>query len=135
MTRQDPTGAARRVTVRPTRLTERRPLTTRSVYRPIRTTPPLRPADQAFGPTRREVLTLWEELDLWSCAYCDASAGPMVVLEVDHIHPLAKGGVHEWSNLAPACRECNRAKADASPEEWSTVLAGMVCADGAAPDA
>jgi 5-methylcytosine-specific restriction endonuclease McrA len=36
----------------------------------------------------------------------------MVVAEVDHVHPLARGGVHEWFNLAPACAWCNRLKAD-----------------------
>jgi 5-methylcytosine-specific restriction endonuclease McrA len=30
----------------------------------------------------------------------------------DHIVPLSRGGSNDWSNLQPACRECNSAKRD-----------------------
>ena len=39
------------------------------------------------------------------CAYCPAQADT-----IDHIIPLAKGGTHDWFNLAPACRSCNAKK-------------------------
>ncbi|WDM16699.1 HNH endonuclease [Streptomyces lavenduligriseus] len=48
----------------------------------------------------------------------------MVVAEVDHIRPLAAGGVHEWSNLAPACADCNGAKSARDPAEWLAEIAG-----------
>lgn len=32
--------------------------------------------------------------------------------EVHHIIPLARGGPHVMSNLAPACMSCNRSKQD-----------------------
>lgn len=101
-----------------------RPFAVRSVDRPIRTVPSLRPVEPPVFPSRRDVLRRWEELDDWSCAYCDSPFGPMVVAEVDHIRPLAKGGVHEWFNLAPACALCNRVKGDRDPLSWLSEIAG-----------
>ncbi|MET9126948.1 HNH endonuclease [Streptomyces sp. NPDC004528] len=92
----------------------------RSVPRPVRITPPLRPVEPPHGPSRRDVLRRWEDEDLWSCTYCDASFGQTVVAEVDHIRPVAGGGVHEWSNLAPACAPCNRDKGAREVGEWLT---------------
>jgi 5-methylcytosine-specific restriction endonuclease McrA len=37
---------------------------------------------------------------------------------VDHVRPLAKGGAHEFFNLAPSCGTCNRAKADQDVTDW-----------------
>lgn len=34
---------------------------------------------------------------------------------IDHIRPLAKGGLHRWDNVQLACRICNTLKAD----EWN----------------
>jgi hypothetical protein len=47
--------------------------------------------------------------DAFTCQYCGQSA-PQVVLEVDHIHPVAEGGGNELVNLATACRSCNSGK-------------------------
>jgi len=47
------------------------------------------------------------------CAYCGASA---TRLELDHVHPRARGGSNRVSNLVIACRRCNEAKADQSIE-------------------
>lgn len=30
--------------------------------------------------------------------------------DLDHVHPLARGGPHTVANLVPACRRCNRSK-------------------------
>ena len=51
-------------------------------------------------------------LEKWGrkCAYCDATGVP---LQVEHIHPKARGGSNRVSNLTLACRPCNQAK-DAS---------------------
>ncbi len=56
-------------------------------------------------------------VDGWDtkCAYC------RVVLsnfELDHIVPVAAGGLHMASNLAPACLKCNRSKGAKSLSEW-----------------
>mgnify|MGYP001123637580 FL=1 len=49
-------------------------------------------------------------LEKWrrQCAYCDASTVP---LQIDHIHPKARGGSNRVSNLALACAPCNLKKA------------------------
>lgn len=84
----------------------------------MRITPPLRPLEPPAGPSRRDILRRWEEAEEWSCAYCDSAFTQMVVAEVDHVRPLAKGGVHQWFNLAPSCGPCNRAKADTDVVHW-----------------
>ena len=45
-------------------------------------------------------------LEKWrrQCAYCDASTVP---LQIDHIHPKARGGSNRVSNLTLACAPCN----------------------------
>lgn len=35
---------------------------------------------------------------------------------IDHIIPIAHGGLHEWSNVQLACRGCNARKCDSMPE-------------------
>ena len=49
-------------------------------------------------------------LEKWrrQCAYCDASTVP---LQIDHIHPKARGGSNRVSNLTLACAPCNLRKA------------------------
>jgi hypothetical protein len=101
-----------------------RPSAARSVARPMRVTPSLRPPEPPLYPSRRDALRRWEEQEEWSCAYCDSSFGPMVAAEMDHIRPLAKGGAHEWANLAPACAACNRSKADRDVSDFLSDIAG-----------
>lgn len=48
--------------------------------------------------------------DGFQCQYC-GSTPPSVVLEVDHIHPMSKGGKNRVDNLLTSCFECNRGKA------------------------
>lgn len=50
--------------------------------------------------------------DNFTCQYCGAH-GPGVVLEVDHIIPISKGGTSDMDNLITACFDCNRGKGDA----------------------
>ena len=47
--------------------------------------------------------------DSFKCQYCGASA-PDVILEVDHIVPVAEGGENDMMNLITSCRDCNRGK-------------------------
>lgn len=49
--------------------------------------------------------------DGFRCQYCGSSP-PEVVLEIDHIHPVAKGGTNAIDNLLAACYSCNRGKSD-----------------------
>jgi hypothetical protein len=53
--------------------------------------------------------------DDYTCQYCGSRS---VRLECDHIFPVARGGGHEVTNLATACRSCNRSKSDKMLEEW-----------------
>ena len=47
--------------------------------------------------------------DEFKCAYCGNSP-PKVILEIDHIEPVAKGGTNDINNLITACFNCNRGK-------------------------
>lgn len=47
--------------------------------------------------------------DDFTCTYCGQKP-PTVVLEVDHIVPVAKGGKNGMDNLITACFDCNRGK-------------------------
>lgn len=47
--------------------------------------------------------------DGFACQYCGASP-PDVELELDHIIPVAEGGLNIEANLITACFECNRGK-------------------------
>jgi 5-methylcytosine-specific restriction endonuclease McrA len=49
-----------------------------------------------------------------ACAYC----GDKEYLSIDHVTPLAKGGLHTPSNLLPACRRCNCSKCDNDVQTW-----------------
>ena len=51
------------------------------------------------------------ERDCFSCQYCGGKP-PNVVLEIDHIYPVSKGGKNELENLTTSCFECNRGKRD-----------------------
>lgn len=49
--------------------------------------------------------------DSFKCQYCGAAA-PEVVLEVDHIQPVSKGGDNDLVNLVTSCHACNNGKRD-----------------------
>ena len=46
------------------------------------------------------------------CQYCGGPAD-----SIDHVLPRSRGGGHDWENLVAACRRCNLAKRDRTPEE------------------
>lgn len=47
--------------------------------------------------------------DRFTCQYCGRMS-PDVILEVDHIKPIAEGGTNKMINLITSCRDCNRGK-------------------------
>lgn len=49
--------------------------------------------------------------DNFTCQYCGVKA-PEVVLNVDHIEPVSKGGTNDIYNLVTSCFECNSGKSD-----------------------
>lgn len=58
--------------------------------------------------------------DSFKCQYCGASA-PEVILHVDHIKPVAKGGTNEITNLITSCATCNGGKSATPLDDNSTL--------------
>ncbi len=73
----------------------------------------LKKGAQGDGVSRQQWNAIKEEYG-GRCAYCARVA----VLSMDHIEPLSKGGHHNATNIAPACKSCNSAKHDASIVLW-----------------
>lgn len=49
--------------------------------------------------------------DSFTCQYCGKKA-PDVVLEIEHINPVSKGGTNSVLNLLTSCEACNAGKGD-----------------------
>ena len=49
--------------------------------------------------------------DDFTCKYCGRKT-PEVILEIDLVIPLSKGGADDMDNLITSCFECNRGKGD-----------------------
>jgi len=50
--------------------------------------------------------------DGYTCQMCGISRNDGAILEIDHIHPVSKGGTNELSNLQVLCRDCNAGKSN-----------------------
>lgn len=80
------------------------------------TVPKKRPVDLDSHASRYDIL----KRDGHTCGYCGAgpsSEGERGGLTIDHIVPQSRGGKNTWGNLVAACKSCNAAKADRTPEE------------------
>lgn len=73
----------------------------------------------AFAKEQRALMTkkLRDSIkirDNYTCCGCGNSvfAEPNLLLEIDHIIPISKGGITEESNLQTLCWKCNRSKGD-----------------------
>lgn len=58
--------------------------------------------------------------DSFKCQYCGSSA-PDVILHVDHIDPISKGGDNSIINLITSCDDCNFGKSDIRLSDDSAV--------------
>ncbi|WP_417913879.1 HNH endonuclease [Candidatus Electronema sp. JM] len=58
--------------------------------------------------------------DSFKCQYCGAKA-PEVVLHVDHIKPVSKGGNNDLLNLVTSCISCNLGKSDKTLDDNAVV--------------
>lgn len=66
-------------------------------------------------PIRRKPLSRTTRFEIFKrdgfkCQYC-GRCPPDVLLEIDHITPVAEGGDDDFDNLITACFDCNRGKA------------------------
>jgi len=73
--------------------------------------------DKLYRPTRRNIFLR----DNYTCGYCLKQLNSEE-LSVDHILPKSRGGKESWANLVTACKECNGAKGDRTPEEARMLL-------------
>lgn len=56
-----------------------------------------------------------------TCLYCGQQFRSDE-LTCDHVIPKSKGGSNSWTNCVTACKRCNHAKNNQTPEEWGTPL-------------
>lgn len=54
--------------------------------------------------------------DHFTCQYCGKQPGGDE-LTIDHVVPRAQGGESSWANCVLACLDCNKRKADRTPEQ------------------
>lgn len=54
--------------------------------------------------------------DHYTCQYCGRQPG-VDELTIDHVVPRAQGGASRWDNCVLACVECNKHKADRTPDQ------------------
>lgn len=59
--------------------------------------------------------------DKFTCQYCGREA-PDVILEIDHITPVSKGGDNSIMNLVTSCRDCNRGKSNKELSDDTAVM-------------
>jgi hypothetical protein len=62
-------------------------------------------------PALRESI---KKRDNYTCRYCSISIidEPNLLLEIDHVHPISKGGLSVPGNLQTLCWRCNRRKSN-----------------------
>lgn len=74
---------------------------------------------KSFAKEQRVLMTnklrqFIKKRDNFTCGFCGNSTHkePNLLLEIDHIIPVAKGGLTEENNLQTLCWKCNRNKSD-----------------------
>lgn len=55
------------------------------------------------------------------CCYCRISR----VGSIDHFHPLSLGGQDDFTNIVPACPQCNSRKGPREPRQWVIAIFGV----------
>jgi 5-methylcytosine-specific restriction endonuclease McrA len=54
--------------------------------------------------------------DHWTCQYCGNQPGGEE-LTIDHVLPRSQSGASTWENCVLACVDCNKRKADRTPQQ------------------
>ena len=74
---------------------------------------------KSFAKEQRALMTnklrqFIKKRDNFTCRFCGNSTHkePNLLLEIDHIIPVAKGGLTEENNLQTLCWKCNRNNSD-----------------------
>lgn len=70
--------------------------------------------------------------DKYTCQYCGAKK-KINELTYDHVVPRAQGGKTTWTNIATSCSDCNRRKANRTPEQAGMKLFKVPAQPTAAP--
>jgi len=78
--------------------------------------------DQKRKPLSKKIRFEVFKRDGFRCVYCGKNP-PDVVLEVDHIEPVSKGGSNDINNLTTACFACNRGKTNIPLDKIPQTLA------------
>lgn len=68
--------------------------------------------DAAVSFSRRNIF----KRDHSTCQYCGRQPGSEE-LSIDHVVPRSQGGLSTWTNCVLACVECNKRKADRTPQQ------------------
>ncbi|MBI9083909.1 MAG: HNH endonuclease [Desulfobacterales bacterium] len=94
-------------------------------------------ASEDLGREKRKARDLrntqwWKrQCDRGRCHYCGRPTPPGE-LTMDHIVPLARGGLSTRGNVVPCCKDCNTNKKQLLPMEWERYLTGFKQEDGPA---
>jgi len=65
------------------------------------------------------IIRHWKAQPSFRCCLCGVEFPTKGNLHVDHVIPLAKGGVHEVINLQRLCKSCNLRKGASLPDNYT----------------
>lgn len=72
-----------------------------------------------FAPTLTNTALFRRDQNI--CMYCGGRYR-LSMLSRDHIIPRAQGGANKWTNVVTACKRCNHAKGNRTPEQANMPL-------------
>lgn len=86
------------------------------------------PVDETFLKRQRQKARELRQSQWWKrkrsqgvCHYCQESFPPKE-MTMDHIVPIARGGMSVKGNVVPCCKECNNRKKQLLPMEWDAYM-------------
>ena len=81
---------------------------------------------QEKGKARELRKSHWwkNKISAGKCYYCARKVEPSS-LTMDHVVPLARGGLSKKNNLAACCKDCNTKKKNMLPQEWQDYMDSM----------
>jgi len=77
--------------------------------------------EKAKARTLRKSRWWQSKISAGQCYYC-AQQTPPAQLTMDHVVPLARGGLSSKNNLVTCCKECNTKKKAMLPQEWQDYM-------------